>query len=82
VHEKLADSFLVMVQSYVNLWYGGHVPEDRAEFVQRILNSYLPASMRHVGGFSEEEWLKERESVAELLHQAVKTLLSARGRVN
>ena len=70
---QLENIFVRLVQHYVSLApHNGRVPKDRAAFVARILDAYMPAHERELAGaFTVAEWMKERDIVAAHLATAV-----------
>jgi hypothetical protein len=68
---QLTETFVQLVERYAEIWHNGHIPTDRVAFVAKLLDAYMPASMRELSPFTTEEWLRERDSVAEHLAAAV-----------
>ncbi len=68
------ETFIPLVESFARIWYDGKIPADRVSFVARLVESYMPESMRELSPFTAEEWLRERDIAAEDLTAAVDCL--------
>jgi hypothetical protein len=79
---ELTRLYTELVESYLKLWYADQMPADRAGFAARLLDSYMPTSVRGLGVFSAEEWQRHRNECAEYIAVAVEAVAIARGKAS